>query len=69
MLVCHCHAVNETRIRECIAGGARDEVDVAAECGAGSQCGGCVPTICRLLGECAGYARDGGTVGRVLESR
>lgn len=69
MLVCHCRAVNESRIRECIAQGARDETDVADECGAGSHCGGCLPTICRLLGECAGYARDGEASARVLESR
>lgn len=54
MLVCHCHVVNDTRIREEIARGARDEFDVAAACGAGTGCGGCVPVIARLLGECAG---------------
>lgn len=56
MLVCHCHAVNEDRIRECIAEGACTEVDVAAACGAGSQCGGCTPEICRLLQELASAA-------------
>lgn len=69
MLVCHCRAINETRIRECIARGARDEAEVADECGAGSHCGGCVPTICRLLGECAEHARDGQESDRVLQSR
>lgn len=51
MLVCHCKAVYESRIREAIADGARDEFDIAEACGAGSVCGGCVPTVTRLLTE------------------
>lgn len=54
MLVCHCKVVYDGQIREVIAGGARDEFDVADACGAGTGCGGCVPEISRLLGECAG---------------
>lgn len=54
MLVCHCRAVNEDVVRDAIAAGAADEFDVAAACGAGSVCGGCVPTVTRILGECAG---------------
>ncbi|MGH3664976.1 MAG: (2Fe-2S)-binding protein [Egibacteraceae bacterium] len=54
MLVCHCTAVNEARLREVIQAGARDEFDVASACGAGSVCGGCVPTVSRLLDECRG---------------
>lgn len=53
MLVCHCCVVNEGRIREEIARGARDEVDIGRACGAGTGCGGCVPLIRKLLGECA----------------
>jgi bacterioferritin-associated ferredoxin len=49
MLVCHCQAVNETRIREVIADGAQDEFDVADMCGAGGGCGGCVPVVTALL--------------------
>ncbi|MDP9405509.1 MAG: (2Fe-2S)-binding protein [Actinomycetota bacterium] len=52
MLVCHCRAVNDRRILDEIARGARDEFDVAAACGAGSECGGCVPAITRLLAAC-----------------
>ena len=52
MLVCHCSAVHEARLRAVVAAGARDEFDVAEACGAGSVCGGCVPTISRLLDEC-----------------
>jgi bacterioferritin-associated ferredoxin len=54
VLVCHCHAINEREIRDAIAAGARDEFDVTDLCGAGSDCGGCVPTISKLLGECVG---------------
>ncbi|MBA2529267.1 MAG: (2Fe-2S)-binding protein [Euzebyales bacterium] len=54
MLVCHCTAVNEARLRAVVEDGARDEFDVAEACGAGSVCGGCVPTISRLLDECRG---------------
>lgn len=69
MLVCHCYAVNEARIRDCIAQGARDEAEVADECGAGSNCGGCVPTICRLMRECAAAEWNSGAPERLLESR
>jgi bacterioferritin-associated ferredoxin len=53
MLVCHCKAVFERRVREAIAAGARSEFDVAIACGAGTGCGGCVPSITRLLLEAA----------------
>ncbi len=54
MLVCHCTVVNDRRLRELIADGAVDLLDVAAACGAGSFCGGCVPTIASLLSEATG---------------
>ena len=54
MLVCHCKVVYEREVRAVIEAGARDEFDVAAACGAGSDCGGCIPTVQQLLGECAG---------------
>ncbi|MPZ71658.1 MAG: (2Fe-2S)-binding protein [Nitriliruptorales bacterium] len=52
MLVCHCQVVNDRRIRAEIERGARDEVDIALACGAGTQCGGCLPAVNRLLDEC-----------------
>lgn len=58
MLVCHCNAVNEAHVRDVIAHGAEDEVDVGLACGAGTQCGGCIPVICRLLNECAVAHRE-----------
>jgi bacterioferritin-associated ferredoxin len=55
VLVCHCKAVYDREVRHAIAAGARDEFDVAEACGAGSGCGGCVPSVTSLLAE-AGWA-------------
>jgi len=49
VLVCHCVAVNDVRIVEEVVSGALDIDRVADRCGAGSRCGGCHPTIERLL--------------------
>jgi len=49
MLICHCHAVNDTTIRRCVANGARSGNDVREACGAGGTCGGCRPVIDRLI--------------------
>ena len=54
MLVCHCHVINDRRIRDAVAAGARDEFDVAAMCGAGTECGGCLPAVNKVLDECLG---------------
>jgi bacterioferritin-associated ferredoxin len=54
VLICHCKAIFERRVREVIAAGARDEFDVAIACGAGTGCGSCVPTVTRLLLEVMG---------------
>jgi len=56
LLVCHCNAVCDRTIRECIRGGARSVDDVARSCDAGSDCGGCRPAIEELL------ARERGAV-------
>ena len=49
MVVCHCNAVNDARIREEIRSGALDADDLAARCGAGTTCGGCHRIIEHLL--------------------
>ncbi len=49
VLVCNCEAVNDQRIVEEAISGACDVDAVARRCGAGSQCGGCHPTIEALL--------------------
>jgi bacterioferritin-associated ferredoxin len=49
MLVCHCHAVNDATIRQCVSAGARSPSEIREACGAGSGCGGCRPAIDRLI--------------------
>jgi bacterioferritin-associated ferredoxin len=49
MVVCHCAGVNEARILDEIAEGVSDLDEVAERCGAGRDCGGCRPTVQRLL--------------------
>ncbi|MEZ5145062.1 MAG: (2Fe-2S)-binding protein [Acidimicrobiales bacterium] len=49
MVVCHCHGVNDSRIRDEVADGAGDLDELSNRCGAGSTCGGCRPTVERLL--------------------
>ncbi|MGD8316243.1 MAG: (2Fe-2S)-binding protein [Myxococcales bacterium] len=49
MLVCHCHAVNDATIRQCVSAGARSSHEIREACGAGGGCGGCRPTIDRLI--------------------
>jgi bacterioferritin-associated ferredoxin len=51
VLICHCKAVNEATIRCTILAGAREPADVARACGAGSECGGCMPALLELLDE------------------
>lgn len=51
MLVCHCMAIYERQVREAIDDGAGDVFEIADVCGAGTVCGGCVPTVCHLLGQ------------------
>ena len=53
MLICHCRAVYESEVRAAIADGAADVFAVADRCEAGTVCGGCVPTVCQLLGQSA----------------
>lgn len=52
MLICHCQVVNDRHIRQAIADGAHDEEAIARLCGAGRDCGGCLPAVGRLLDEC-----------------
>jgi bacterioferritin-associated ferredoxin len=51
VIVCHCRAVNHTTVLDVIDAGARCPDEVAAQCGAGSVCGGCRPTVESLLTE------------------
>ena len=49
MRICHCKGVSERQIRSAIDAGARNTVEIAARCRAGTGCGGCLPEVCRLL--------------------
>lgn len=51
MLVCHCKAVPERRIRAEAVLGAASVDEVGDRCGAGTDCGGCRPVIEEILDE------------------
>ncbi|MEA2825565.1 MAG: BFD-like [2Fe-2S] binding domain [Actinomycetota bacterium] len=54
MYACLCRAVTEKSVREVVAAGASTVAQVRATCGAGTGCGGCLPSLKRLLRECRG---------------
>jgi bacterioferritin-associated ferredoxin len=49
MIVCHCRAVSDREVVAAAESGAREFDDVAAACGAGSECRGCHDRIASLL--------------------
>jgi bacterioferritin-associated ferredoxin len=51
VVVCHCRAVSDCRVRQAIEAGAADIETIARQCGAGSQCGGCRPALAMLLSD------------------
>lgn len=51
MVVCHCVVVSDREVRAQVLAGALDADDIAARCGAGTRCGGCVPVVEALLAE------------------
>jgi bacterioferritin-associated ferredoxin len=51
VVVCSCRAVSDSVVREAIAAGATSVEDVTAHCAAASRCGGCWPTLERMLTE------------------
>lgn len=51
VIVCHCRVVSDRHVRAAIDAGAADLCDVAAACGAGTGCGGCLPEVRRLLAD------------------
>jgi bacterioferritin-associated ferredoxin len=59
LLVCHCAKICDRTVRECIDSGARSVHDVGRACGAGTFCGGCIPTIGALV---AGQPSDAGVI-------
>lgn len=53
MVVCHCRVVTDRAIRQAIGDGAQDLDTVGDLCGAGDECGGCLPSIEQLLADAA----------------
>jgi bacterioferritin-associated ferredoxin len=49
MLVCHCQAVSDRRIRESVRSGARSCREVERATGAGSGCGGCSEAVAEIV--------------------
>jgi bacterioferritin-associated ferredoxin len=59
--VCHCRAVNDSKVRQVIAAGAEDEFDIGRECGAGTGCGSCHDELRRLCEESRPFATSRGS--------
>jgi bacterioferritin-associated ferredoxin len=51
MWVCHCRAVTDSKVRDAIAAGADDEIEIGRVCGAGTGCGSCHETLRKLCDE------------------
>lgn len=51
MLICHCHRVNDARIDQVLTAGVDGVRGVVRATRAGSDCGGCIPTLRRLCAE------------------
>jgi len=59
-IICSCHAVTTAAARQWIDAGA-STVDALGNCsGAGSDCGGCLPTLDALIAEYAGPRAEKG---------
>jgi bacterioferritin-associated ferredoxin len=58
MWVCHCRAVTDSAVRDAIAAGAADEIEIGRECGAGTGCGSCHDELRRLCEESRSAARN-----------
>lgn len=49
MIVCHCNVVRAEEIRSEVRMGAACPDEVAARCGAGARCGGCVGAVVAIV--------------------
>lgn len=58
MIICHCEIVSDRCVRDAVANGAVSVDDVARACAAGTQCGGCRPSIAGLLATLLAGAQD-----------
>jgi bacterioferritin-associated ferredoxin len=57
MFVCLCTGVTSHVVNECVANGASTSKEVAAACGAGSECGRCKRTVRAIIE--AHFAKNG----------
>lgn len=48
MIVCVCHGVSHRTILEAVASGASDLEALGRACGAGTDCGSCIPELVEL---------------------
>ncbi len=51
MVVCHCLALNDAAIVALVQSGRVSVEAVVAACGAGTECGSCVPLLEEVLGQ------------------
>jgi bacterioferritin-associated ferredoxin len=51
MIVCQCRRITDRDVRAAVERGARDLAGLARECGAGTDCRGCRPTLEALLAD------------------
>lgn len=49
MIVCHCHGVTDRVVDAFVSVGMSTTDQLAAVCGAGSDCGGCVDRLAAIL--------------------
>ncbi|MGW0173753.1 (2Fe-2S)-binding protein [Rhodococcus sp. NPDC003322] len=56
MYICLCHAITHHTVDEAVSRGARTSKEVAAACGAGSDCGRCRRTVQAIIAAAAGGA-------------
>jgi bacterioferritin-associated ferredoxin len=49
MIVCHCRAVSDRVLREAVRRGHASVDAVIEQTGAGTCCGGCLPSVCEVV--------------------
>lgn len=51
MIICQCRALNDAQVRTVVRLGNRTLTDIGRACGAGACCGGCRPTLEKIVRE------------------
>jgi len=55
MYVCSCAGVSDRAVKAAVDDGARSIEDLGERCGAGAECGGCLPALADLLADETNY--------------